>query len=188
METNQWLMNITGIQEGISYHGNITSGEELPNDASLEDIASHSMNGLAMFKIKDGWLHFDFTGDENTHYLAQSVIAKSPAPIISIPIIGFTGTFDWSSLPGDLRGIRGIVSGKDFGDENIQLDGVYIELSDLPKEWSGTNDYLFYEGSAEFGNLKIKSDHTNIRNSHPGSRRMKAIKMEADGWSVASFS
>ena len=63
METNQWLTKITGIQEGIPYHANITSGEELPYDASLKDIASHRMDGLAMFKMKNGRLHFDFVGD-----------------------------------------------------------------------------------------------------------------------------
>ena len=184
METNQWLTNITGIQEGIPYHCNITSGEELPDDASLEDIASCTMNGLAMFKMKDGRLHFEFSGDENTHYLAQSRIAKSRDRIISVPIIGFAGNFEWSSLPGDHMGIRGIVSVQNFGDENLQLNGVYIELNELPKKWSGTNDYLFYEGSAEFSNLNIEFDHTIIRNSHPGTRRMKAVKMEADGWQV----
>ena len=184
MEANKWLPNITGIDEGTPYHCKLTSGEEMPSDASLEDIASHTMNGIAVFKMQDGWLHFDFTGDENTHYLAQSIIAKSPARVISLPTTGFTSNFDWHSLPGDDRGMGGVVSGKDFGDENGQLDGVYIELNDLPKEWSGTNDYVFYEGSAEFGDLQIKTDHTEIRNRKPGWRRMKAVKMEADGWQV----
>ena len=156
----------------------------MPSDASPDDIASRSMNGLAIFTMQDGLLHFDFTGDEENHPLAQSIIAKAPARVISAPSIGFTSHFDWRSLPSDRRSMEGMVSGKDFGDENIQLDGVYIELRDLPKKWSGTNDYLFYEGSAEFGDFQIKSDHTNIKNSHPGSRRMKAIKMEADGWQV----
>ena len=184
MEANQWLTNITGIQEGIPYHGKLTSGEEMSSDASLEDIAVHAMDGIAIFKMKDGWLHFDFTGDENTHHLAQSIIAKSPARAISIPSIGFTSNFGWRSLPWDDRGMGGVVSGKDFGDENVQLDGVYIELNYLPKEWRGTNDYWFYEGSAEFEDLHIKSGHTNIQNSRPGSRRMKAVKMEAEGWQV----
>ena len=184
MKENQWLTNITGIQEGIPYHGSISSGEEVPSDASLDDVASHVMNGIAMFKMKDGWLHFNFTGDENTHYLAQSIIAKSAARVISIPSIGFTRTFDWRSLPGDDMGMGGVVSGKDFGDENVRLDGVYIELNDFPKEWSGTNEYWFYEGSAEFGDLQMKSDHTTIQNNRPGITRMKAVKMEADGWQV----
>ena len=132
MKENQWLTNIMGIQEGIPYHGKLTSGEEMPGDASLEDMATHAMNGIAIFKMKDGWLHFDFTGDENTHYLAQSVIAKSPAPVIAIPGIGFTGNFVWSILPGDDMGMGGVVSGKDFGDENVHLDGVYIEVNAIP--------------------------------------------------------
>ena len=184
MKENQWLTNIMGIQEGIPYHGKLTSGEEMPGDASLEDMATHAMNGIAIFKMKDGWLHFDFTGDENTHYLAQSVIAKSPAPVIAIPGIGFTGNFVWSILPGDDMGMGGVVSGKDFGDENVHLDGVYIEVNAIPKEWRATNEYWFYEGSAEFGDLHIESGHTNIQNSRPGRRRMKAVKMEADGWQV----
>lgn len=184
MKENQWLPNITGIQEGTPYHAKLTSGEEMPGDASPEDMATRSMNGIALFNMKDGWLHFDFTGDENTHYLAQSIIAKSPARVITIPAIGFTSDFDWSSLPGDHRGMGGIVSGKDFGDENVHLDGVYIEVNDLPKEWRGTNDYWFYEGSAEFADLHIESGHANIQNSRPGRRRMKAVKMEADGWLV----
>ena len=184
MTENQWLTNITGIQEGIPYHGKLTSGEGVPGDASLEDMASHSMDGIAIFNMKDGWLHFDFTGNENTHYLAQSVIAKSVAPMISIPSIGFTSDFVWSILPGDHRGMGGVVSGKDFGDENVQLDAVYIEVNDLPKEWRGTNEYWFYEGSAEFGDLQMESGHTTIQHSMPGIRRMKAVKMEADGWQI----
>ena len=184
MKENQWLTNITGIQEGRPYHGKLTSGEELPNGASPEEIATHAMNGIAMFKMKDGWLHFDFTGDENTHHLAQSVIAKSPAPAISIPVMGFTSNFIWSSLPSDDVGMGGVVSGKDFGDENVHLDGVYIEVNDLPKQWRAKNEYWFYEGSAEFGDLHIESGHTNIQNSRPGRRRMKAVKMGADGWQV----
>ena len=133
METNQWLTKITGIQEGIPYHANITSGEELPYDASLKDIASHRMDGLAMFKMKNGRLHFDFFGDENTHELAQPIIAKSPNPIISIPVIGFAHSFEWRSLRVDHQGIEGTVSVKNFGDESIQLDGVHIELEDLAK-------------------------------------------------------
>ena len=85
MKENQWLTNITGIQEGIPYHGKLISGEELPGDPSPEDTATHSMNGIAIFKMKEGWLHFDFIGDENADYLAQLVIAKSAAPVISIP-------------------------------------------------------------------------------------------------------
>ena len=61
----------------------------------------------------------------------------------------------------------GISIRQGFGDENVQLDGVYIELNDLPKEWQGVNDYLFYEGSAEFGDLQIKSDHANIKKQPP---------------------
>ena len=57
-------------------------------------------------------------------------------------------------------------------------------MNDLPKEWRGTNEYWFYEGSAEFGDLHVESGHTNIQNSRPGRRRMKAVKMEADGWQV----
>ena len=184
MKESQWLTNITGIQEGIPYHGKLISGEEIPGDASPEDMATHSMNGIAIFKMKEGWLHFDFTGDENTHYLAQLVIAKSPAPVISIPAIGFTSNFVWSILPGDHCGMGGVVSGKDFGDESVQLDGVYIEVNNLPKEWRGTNEYWFYEGSAEFGDLHIESGHANIQNSRPDGRRMKAVKMEVDGWQV----
>ena len=184
METNQWLTKITGIQEGIPYHANITSGEELPYDASLKDIASHRMDGLAMFKMKNGRLHFDFVGDENTHELAQPIIAKSPKPIISIPVIEFTHSFEWRSLRGDHKGIEGTVSVKNFGDESIQLDGVHIELEDLPNGWSGANNYCFYEGSAELGNLKVEGGNTYISNSRPGSRLMKGVKMEADGWQV----
>ena len=184
MKANQWLTNITGIEEGTPYHCNIISGQEMPSDASPEDTASHSMNGLAIFTMQDGGLHFDFTGDDN-HPLAQSMIAKSPTRVISVPSIEFTSNFGWTSLRGDLGGMEGlVVSGKGFGDENAQLDGVYIELNDLPKEWQGVNDYLFYEGSAEFGDLQIQSGYTNIKNSHPGSRRMKAVKMEADAWQV----
>ena len=156
----------------------------MPSDASPENIASHSMNGLAIFTMQDGWLHFDFTSDEENYPLAQSIIAKSPARVISIPSIGFTSNFGWTSLRGDLGGMGGLVSGKDFGDENVQLDGVYIEMNDLPKEWRGTDEHWFYEGSAEFGDLQIKSDHTTIQNSKPGLRRMKAVKMEANGWQV----
>ncbi len=184
MKKNQWLTNITGIQERTPYHGQLISGEELPGDASPEDMSIHSMNGIAIFKMKDGWLHFDFTGDEDTHPLAQPMITKSPARVISVPAIGFTSNFDWRSLPGDGRGMGGIVSGRDFGDESVQLDGVYIELNDLPKEWRGTNEYCFYEGSAEFGDVHIESDHTTIRNNQFGFTRMKAVKMEADGWQV----
>lgn len=184
MKENQWLKNITGIQEGIPYHGQLIAGEELPGDASPEDMATRSMNGIAIFKMKDGWLHFDFTGDEDTHPLTGDIIATSPAPVISIPAVGFTSNFDWRSLPGDGRGMGGVVSGRDFGDENVQLDGVYIELNNLPTEWSGTNEYWFYEGSAEFGDFHIESDHTTIQNSRPVRRRMKAVKMEADGWQV----
>ena len=107
MKENQWLTNITGIREGIPYHGKLTSGEELSSDASPRDIATHAMNGIAIFKMQDGWLHFDFTGDENTHPLAQSIIAKSPARAISIPSIGFTGNFVWTILPGDDMGMGG---------------------------------------------------------------------------------
>ena len=184
MKENQWLTNITGIQQGVPYHGKLTSGEELPSDASPKDLATHAMNGIAIFKMEDGWLHFDFTCDENTHPLAQSIIAKSPARAISIPSIGFTGNFVWTVLPGDDMGMEGVVSGKDFGDENVHLDGVYIEVNDLPKEWRGTNEYWFYEGSAEFADLHIESGHTNIQNSRPGYRRMKAVKMEAAGWEI----
>ena len=184
MEANKWLPNITGIEEGTPYHCKLTSGEEMPINASPEDIASHAMNGIAIFKMQDGWLHFDFTGDENSHYLAQSMIAKSPARAISVPSIGFTSNFEWHVLPGSHRDLEGIVSGKDFGDENVQLDGVYIELNDLPKGWRGTNDYMFYEGSAEFGDLQVKSGHTNIRNSNLGWSRMRAVKMEAEGWQI----
>ena len=53
-----------------------------------------------------------------------------------------------------------------------------------PNEWSGANNYCFYEGSAELGNLKVEGGNTYISNSRPGSRLMKGVKMEADGWQV----
>ena len=34
MEANRWLTNITGIQEGIPYHGKLTSGVESPSSLS----------------------------------------------------------------------------------------------------------------------------------------------------------
>ena len=184
MERNQWLTNFTGIQEGIPYHANITSADELPEDPHIGEIESHSMAGIAIFKMKNGSLYFDFVGDENSHELAPLIIAKSPNPNISVPAIEFTQRFAWRSLKGDHKDIEGIISLNSFGDDSTPLDRAYIELEGLPYAWSGNNNYCFYEGSAELGNLKVEDGHTFISDSHPGCRLMKGVKMEAIGWQV----
>ena len=184
MATNKWLTNITGIEEGTPYHCKITPSDEMPSDASPENMPSDGMNGIAIFKMRDDSLHFDFTGNRDTHPLAQSVIAISQLPVISVPDIGFTSNFYWNSLSADHRRIGGVIAGNHFGDENLQLDGVSIELNDLPKNWRGTNEYLFYQASAEFGDIQIESDVATIKHNHFGITTMKGVKMEAGGWQV----
>ena len=189
---SNWLHQTMGITEGRPYLSMLVA----VGDGQCQT------SGIVTFHTENGAVRFEFYVDrheDRTDYLALiKAVAKSMQGSdgleIGVPTEKFRHAAVVTTLPtgiphsgGPLKGILAEPTGipaSSFGEADQRMDGVVVELLDLPSDWGDWE--LTYQQATAKSRLEFTADETHILvPAHTVSvRALSGCTINACGWTV----
>lgn len=181
---NRWLRQVMSIEEDTPYQGNLTA-EAQPTDDATSVRDTLNISGIAEFQMENGILQFQFflteTGLPHAAYEALAATKMR----LSIPTRNFDHPVEIIGLSGNASTLKGFVNVESFGENNVPLSGVTVQLTGLPPKWYGTDNWVHYEVMSTDQSQKQEDGTVVIPNGRvEASAALSGFTLKADGWTV----
>ncbi len=185
LQENQWLQQVLSINEDTSYHSNLTTKAEPPDDNSALGDETLNVGGIAAFRLENGSLTFRFFVDSNSPYIDGIKAFGASKMMLHVPARGFQYPVRVTKISGDRTTLSGFVDTDIFGENDARLSGITIWLTGIPEKWHGTDNWIHYEAMST-EQVQAKENGTVVIPQAEGlsSRLLSGFTLKADGWTA----